>query len=180
MMTCGKASSSTFDINSDSAANGARHLKLSLEAPAQVQFSTSSLLTRDLCLKGDPERLCVSAERAANSAWNASFSATSLPLHVLTAGLTQDITYDGTLDLNGNAAGEKDHRTTGEFHAQLRDALLRQALENGREERMALGSGRVDAVVTQDTYDARVSLDALESGNIKRRTGGPAHRRHVV
>ncbi len=99
---------------------------------------------------------------------------------MLTAGLTQDITYDGTLNIDGKAAGEKDHRTTGEFHAQLRDALLRQALANGREERMALGTGRVDAVVTQDTYEAKVSLDAMESGNIQRRTGRPAHRRHVV
>ncbi len=162
----------SFDINSDAATIGAHRLNLSLEAPAQIQFSADSLLTHDLCLKGDPERLCVSAERAASSAWDASFKATSLPLHVLTAGLSQDINYEGTLDLDGKAAGEKDQRNTGEFHAQLRDALLRQSLANGREERMALGTGRVDAVVTQDTFNAKVSLDALESGNIKGELSG--------
>ena len=155
----------TFDVISDSPARGARHVKLSLDVPAPIQFSTNTLLTRDLCLKGDQERLCVSAERAASSAWNAAFTATSLPLHMLTAGLSQDITYEGTLNIDGKADGEKGHPTTGEFHAQLRDALLHQTLANGREEQMALGTGRVDASATPEGFEAKVSLDAGESGN---------------
>jgi translocation and assembly module TamB len=161
-----------FDILSDSPAKDARHIKLTLQAPAPVQFSANSLLTRDLCLMGEQERLCVSAQRDASSAWNASFSAESLPLHMLTAGLSQDITYDGTLNVDGKAAGAKGRATTGEFHAQLRDALLRQLLENGREEKMALGTGRVDLVATQDAYDAKVSLDAGASGNIRGELSG--------
>ncbi|MEO8306418.1 MAG: translocation/assembly module TamB domain-containing protein [Pseudomonadota bacterium] len=162
----------SLDVISDSPLKGSRHVKLALEAPAPVQFSTKLLLTRDLCLKGEQERLCVSAERADSGAWDASFSATSLPLHMLTAGLSQDVTYEGTLNIEGKAAGTTGHLPTGEFHAQLREAVLHQALSNAREERMALGSGRVDATVTQDAFEAKVSLDAAESGNIRGELSG--------
>jgi translocation and assembly module TamB len=162
----------TMDIHSDSSDQSARHIKLALDAPAPVQFSANSLLTRDLCLKGDQERLCLSAQRAASGAWNASFSATSLPLHMLTAGLSQDITYDGTLNVNGKAAGGQDQPPTGELHAELRDALLIQTLDNGREERMALGTGHVDATATTESYAVKVNLDAGASGNIQAELAG--------
>ena len=63
---------------------------------------------------------------------------------------------------------------------QLADALLRQALGNGREERMALGSGRVDAVATHDAFKAKVSLDCWRLGKHPGRAGRPAYRRRLA
>jgi hypothetical protein len=131
----------SFDLDSDASADEARRLRLALETPTALQLGMGTVRTRNLCLRGGEVRLCLDAERAASSAWSAGFSATSLPLHALTAGLSQEITYDGTLNLEVKAAGEKDHRTTGEIHAELRDALLRHAVSNNREERFALGTG---------------------------------------
>ena len=162
----------SFNVNADSVGGTARRLRLALETPAPLKFGTRTFLTEAFCLMDSQVRFCLDAQRTANTAWNVGFAATSLPLHVLTAGLSQDMTYDGILNIEGKAAGAKDQRTTGEFHAQLSDALIRQALANNREQRMPLGSGRVDAVATKDAFETKVSLDSGASGNIKGELAG--------
>jgi len=143
-----------------------RNLQLKLEAPAPLQFTARQLRVENLCLMGDGERVCGAADRDAAGAWRAQVAATSLPLRALTAGLTQNINYDGTINVSANAAGARGQPTIGGVRAQLQDAQLRHQLGNGREERMALGSGSVTGRATADAFDVQVGLDAGDAGRI--------------
>ena len=151
-------------------------LKLALEAPVPLDLSATQQKLGALCLKGrDGERFCTAAE-SLDGHWQASFNAEKLPLRTLTAGLTQDIDYDGTIGIEGLFNGTPDALTTGTLHASLRDAQLRHHLSNGREERFAFGTGLVEAAATRSDFTVRVGLDAGAAGNIKgtlagRRTG---------
>ena len=147
--------------------NDAVNLALKLEAPAPLRFSASEAAVEGLCGRAVTERFCGLATRSANGVWSTRFSATALPLRTLTAGLTQNIDYEGTINLNGEAAGAPGAPVTGTLRAQLSDARLRHQVGNGREERMALGSGSVNAAATADAFNAQVELDAGEAGHIR-------------
>ncbi|HMA12305.1 MAG TPA: translocation/assembly module TamB domain-containing protein, partial [Steroidobacteraceae bacterium] len=150
----------------------ALNLALKLEAPAPLRFSTTEATLEGLCVKGVTERFCGLATRSANGAWSTGFSATALPLRTLTAGLTQNIDYEGTINLAGDAAGAPGMPVTGNLRAQLSDAQLRHQLGNGREERMPLGSGSVNATASPDSFDAQVELDAGDAGHIRGQLAG--------
>ena len=149
------------------AVTDAQNLELELVAPAPLRFSAREAVLENLCLTGMAERFCASGTRDAAGPWSARFSATALPLRTLTAGLTQDMAYEGTINIAGEAAGAPGMHETGTLRAQLIDAQLRHQLGNGREERMALGTGSVDAAATLDGFSAKVELDAGDSGHIR-------------
>jgi len=144
----------------------ARNLQLKLEEPAPLQFTARQWRVESLCLMGDGERLCGAGDRDATGAWRAQVAATSLPLRALTAGLTQDINYDGTINVSADATGARGAPVTGNVRAQLRDAQLRHPLANGREELMSLGSGGVTARASANAFEVQVGLDAGEAGRI--------------
>ena len=148
-------------------AEGDRDLRLRLEKPAPLTFSTSTLSLGELCMVGaESARFCGSGE-SDPSAWRGRFAASQLPLAALTAGLAYEIAYYGTINLDAEIQGAPNVKTTGEFHARLEEAELRHRLTNGREERMALGNGRVDALATPTSLGISVSLDAGNSGLIR-------------
>jgi len=157
-----------------------RNLQLKLEAPAPLQFTTQQFRIENLCLKGDSERVCSAGDRDASGAWRAQVAASSLPLRALTAGLTQDMEYDGTINVSVDAAGAPSAPITGNLKAQLQGAQLRHQLGNGREEHMPLGSGSVTGRATPDAFEVQVGLDAAEAGRITgqltgQRNGGDWH-----
>jgi translocation and assembly module TamB len=145
----------------------AQNLSLKLVAPAPLRFSAQEAMLQELCLTGMAERFCASGTRDSAGPWRARFSATALPLRMLTAGLTQDMAYEGIINVAGEAAGAPGIHETGTLRAQLVDAQLRHQLGNGREERMPLGSGSVTALATTDGFSAQVELDAGDSGHIR-------------
>ncbi len=152
-------------------------LKLALESPAPLEFTPDEFRLASLCLKGkEQQRFCAAGEAAAGR-WHATFNAEKLPLRTLTAGLSQDVDYDGTIGVDGELAGAGEDPVTGTLHASLREAQVRHHLSNGREERFAFGTGLVDASATRNDFAVKVGLDAGAAGNIKgtldgRRTGG--------
>jgi translocation and assembly module TamB len=143
----------------------AQDLALRLEAPAALRLSAARFEQDRLCLKGTQERLCAAGRREADGAWHTDFSAESLPLRALTAGLTQDIAYEGTINVQGELAGTSNALPTGSVRGELRQAQLRHSLGNGRDERLALGSGSVAASATTSGFNMQVGLDAGSSGN---------------
>jgi translocation and assembly module TamB len=165
----------TGGVRELTAGDGAE-LKLTLESRAALELAAGEIKLGSLCLKGaDEERLCAAGQYV-GGAWRANFNAEKLPLRTLTAGLSQDIDYDGTIGLEGELAGAPQVLPTGTLHASLRDAQLRHHLSNGREERFALGTGAVDATATRTDFAVKIGLDAGAAGNIKgqldgRRTG---------
>lgn len=154
------------DVQELTAGDGAK-FKLVLQAPAALELAAQELKLGSLCLKGEGDaRFCTAAEAKAGT-WHANFKAEKLPLRTLTAGLSQDIDYDGTIGLDGDLNGTPDQPITGALHASLIEAQLRHHLSNGREEHFALGTGLVDASATHGDFSVKVGLDAGSAGNIK-------------
>ena len=90
-------------INSMSV-NDALNLELKLAAPAALRFSTPRGGARRPCAWPARPKGCASAARASPmGAWRAQFSANALPLRTLTAGLSQNMDYEGTINLTGEA-----------------------------------------------------------------------------
>lgn len=148
------------------------NLQLKLEAPAPLQFTARQFRVENLCLMGDGERICGAGDLDRVGAWRAQVAATSLPLRALTAGLTQNINYDGTINVSADAAGARGAPVTGSVKAQLQGAQLRHLLGSGREERMSLGSGSVTGRATADAFELQVGLDAGDAGHISGQLNG--------
>jgi translocation and assembly module TamB len=141
-------------------------LDLHLDQPAAVMVSAGAASLETLCLVGEEARLC-GGGRFDAAGWQASFEASQLPLVALTAGLTSDVSYYGTINIRASANGGPGRDPVGELRAQLMDAVLEHQLSNGRSERMSFGSGEVVAIARPDALDLDASLDAGSSGNLK-------------
>ena len=152
--------------------DGERELHMRLEKPAPLRFALNEFRVDDLCLKGMSERVCTTGSRDPAGPWRALVEATDLPLHALTAGMTADIEYDGTIAATGEASGAPGVPVTGNLRAQLRDAQLRHRLSNGREETLALGNGGVAVRAGADAFSLEVGLNAGEAGRILGRLDG--------
>ncbi|MEY2854034.1 MAG: hypothetical protein RL030_1166, partial [Pseudomonadota bacterium] len=140
-------------------------LHLRLEHEALVSASAGAASVSELCLVGEEARLCANGMFDADH-WNASFKATQLPLAALTAGLTSQVDYNGTIDIAASAEGGAGRNPVGELRAQLTGAELQHQLTNGRVERMAFGSGKVVLIAAEDALDLDVGLDAGQSGSL--------------
>jgi translocation and assembly module TamB len=149
-----------------------RDLKLQLEAPAALAMSLQQLQLAQTCVKGREERLCATGHYQPDGSWNAGLTADSLPLRALTAGLMQDIDYEGTINIQAEASGNRSGPPVGTVRGQLQQAQLRHRLTNGRDERMSLGSGSVTANATATGFTMQVGLDAGASGSIKGELAG--------
>ena len=148
------------------AVNDGGELALRLAEPASLAFNLDELDLGQLCLIDAKARGCGSARLDAAGSWSTVFSAESMPLRAFTAGLSQDVDYEGTINLNGQLAGARDALPTGSVRGQLMQALLRHRLSNGREETMSIGSGSVSADATATDFTLQVALDAGAQGNI--------------
>jgi translocation and assembly module TamB len=147
-------------------------LKLALATPANIAVAAGDVQVDQLCVTGSNQgRLCGSFTLAHGS-WNARLDAQRLPLRTLTAGLSQNIDYEGRLDLLAAASGSEGAAAIGDVHATLTDAGLRHRFGNGREERFALGNGEVDGNATADAFTLRVGLNAGKAGSINGRLTG--------
>ncbi len=146
--------------------NDGGELALRLAEPAPLAFNLDELDLRQLCLTDTRARGCGTARLDAAGNWSTVFSAESMPLRAFTAGLSQDVDYEGTINLKGQLAGSKGVVPTGSVRGQLMQALLRHRLSNGREETLSIGTGSVNADATATDFTLQVALDAGAQGNI--------------
>jgi translocation and assembly module TamB len=151
-------------------------LALRNETSAPLSFNLQQADLGQLCMMGEAERLCTSARRSPDGTWSAAFSADALPLATFTAGLSQEYSYDGTIDLSGELAGRPGDLPTGSIEGHLVDAQLRHYLGRDREEVMSLGTGTVRANAGTDDFSVLVELDAAPSGRIRGRLDGQRSR----
>ncbi|MFO7324253.1 MAG: translocation/assembly module TamB domain-containing protein [Pseudomonadota bacterium] len=142
------------------------------ETTAPLTLGLREFAIGQLCLMGETERLCGSSSRDPDGAWDANVSADMLPLSTLTAGLSQDYTYEGTIDVRGELTGRPGALPTGLISGHLVDARLRHRIGSNREQVMSLGTGTIDANASTETFSLRVGLDAGEAGSIQGRLDG--------
>jgi translocation and assembly module TamB len=140
---------------------------LKLVEPAALQLGATRFAVGRACVAGEQARVCGQGRLEPGGSWSTSFSASSLPLVALTAGFTQNVDYEGTINLQGELAGTRGTLPTGNVRGDLMGAQLRHVLANGREERLALGSGQVSGTATGSAFALKVELDAGASGSIR-------------
>ncbi len=148
------------------ASDGAE-IQLTLTEPTAllVALAGDELKLEPLCLHDLQARLCASGEHdAAHSHFN--ISATSVPLRTLTAGLTTDTDFEGTLTLQAHGDTTGASPWSAAFAATLAKAGLKHHLLGGRVESFSLGNGSVQASLGAAGLHAQVALDAGAQGSI--------------
>lgn len=141
-------------------------IHLALETPFNVLWSPDKFVVGQLCLRNDDARVCGSAEGNGTRS-DAHLSAQRLPLQTLTAGLTGDTQWAGTLTVDANGSVMADGPWNGSLRATLADASVRHKLASGKVESFALGSGQINADMDPRVWHASAALDAGEAGNIQ-------------
>ena len=154
---------------------------LALDGDLAMTVSPTSGSIAGFCLrdrkKADSEaRLCAGGDWDSQN-WQGQLDATALPLATLTAGLTPQIRYDGTVDVAARGSAAAGAAPVGTLRADLTGAQLRHRRSNGKEDLIKLGSGLVTATAARETIEATLKLDAgatgrIEGGLLAQRTTG--------
>jgi len=152
--------------------NDDAELALRLQQPAAVTVDRQHAEVGNLCLTGEHARGCVAGRRDAQGRWGATFTAQDMPLRAFTAGLTQDMDYEGTINLSGELTGAPLSLPTGTVSGELMQAELRHDVGGGSIQRIPLGSGTVQVAATASGFSAQVALDAGDGGSIAGRLAG--------
>src|SRR5690606_6761552 len=147
-------------------------LAMGNEDAAPLSIGLREIDLGELCLLGSEARLCGGGRRDADGGWDVSFTTDTLPLSSLTAGLSQEFQYGGTIDLRGELNGRAGVLHTGLVSGHLVDARLRHHVGSAREQVMSLGTGTIDANASAETFALRVGLEAGEAGSIQGRIDG--------
>ncbi|MEZ5459779.1 MAG: translocation/assembly module TamB domain-containing protein, partial [Steroidobacteraceae bacterium] len=141
-------------------------LHLKLDQPATLRVTVDSGRIEQVCLRGDQARLCAEADWDP-AQWRGAISAARLPIAALTAGLTPQLTYEGTLDIDARASARAEGPILASARAELGGAQLRRRRANGGEELIPLGSGRFTAEAGPEAVTAELDLDAGAAGRIR-------------
>ncbi|MGB8327084.1 MAG: translocation/assembly module TamB domain-containing protein [Steroidobacteraceae bacterium] len=143
-----------------------KRLALRLDAPANVQFSRTALRTDKVCMHDTAARLCGNL-LSQNGTWSGAFDARNVPMSALTAGVSPDVAYQGSLNVAARFAGEPGRPWHGDLRADLRDAGIRHRRPSGGDELLPLGSGIFEVHALPDAIRASLELDAHATGNIR-------------
>ena len=152
------------DLFIDDSAN----INLQLDTPVKVMASARAFKLDPLCLHGKVARLCgeVTMDEAG---WNARAKAQDLPIATLTAGLTPNVVYQGTLNASASASATGGAPFIAEARVDLVDAAIRHKLASGRTDVITFGSGFVTMKAEPNQLSAELRLDAAQRGLISGR-----------
>lgn len=151
---------------SDLLATDAADLHLALEAPSQMSVAQDHFSLSELCLKDAAARVCGSALISAAQR-QIKFNAQSMPMQALTAGLTADSVFSGTLSVSAEASARGASPWNGTLLADLTNAAINHHLPSKKVETFNLGTGRVQANLGPELWTAVAKLDAGEAGSIE-------------
>lgn len=160
----------------DSSDGGDIHLSLAEPATFMMALSGAEFSLDHFCLVAEQARLCANGERLAGNS-HVNVSASNVPMRTLTAGLTTDTDFEGSLSLEGHGESLGANPWSGAFEATLANAALKHHLVGGRVESFSLGNGSVRAVLNPAGLTSQVALDAGAQGSVNgkleaRRNGG--------
>jgi translocation and assembly module TamB len=152
------------DLFIDDTAN----INLQLDTPVNLRASAKEFKLDALCMHGKVARLC--GEGAWSPAgWTARADAHNLPISTLTAGLTRNVEYQGTVNATANASSTGGAPPVGEARVDLVDAAIRHKLASGRIDVINFGSGYVTLKAEPAQINGELRLDAAQRGLISAR-----------
>jgi translocation and assembly module TamB len=141
------------------------NLDLQLDTPVNVMISAKAFRLDALCMHGKIARLCAQASGDA-SGWQARGEAHNLPISTLTAGLTRNVEYQGTLNGSARVSATGGAPFTGEARVDLVDSAIRHKLASGRTDVITFGSGFVTMKADAAQLTGELRLDAAQRGLI--------------
>jgi translocation and assembly module TamB len=144
------------------------NLNLQLDTPVNVMVSAKAFRIDALCMHGKIARLCGEASGDANG-WRARAEAHNLPISTLTAGLTRNVEYQGTLNAKASASATGNAAFVGEARVDLADAAIRHRLASGRTDVINFGSGVFTMKAEPGQLSGELRLDAAQRGIISGR-----------
>jgi translocation and assembly module TamB len=152
------------DLFIDDSAN----INLQLDSQVKVMASAKAFKLEPLCLHGKVARLCGDVAWD-ETGWNARADAHNLPIGTLTAGLTPNVTYQGSLNAAAHASAAGGAPFVAEARVDLVDAAIQHKLASGRTDVITFGSGFVTLKAEPAQFNAEVRLDAAQRGLISGR-----------
>jgi translocation and assembly module TamB len=153
---------SIADLFIDDASN----VNLKLDAPVAVMAGSRAFKLGALCLHGKVAQLCGEGSWSDTGGWKAHADARNLPITTLTAGLTPQVEYQGTINASADVSAVGDAPFVGEARADLVDAAIRHKLANGRTDVISFGSGFVTLKADPARLNGELRLDAAARGLI--------------
>ncbi|MDB6087969.1 MAG: hypothetical protein JWN85_753 [Gammaproteobacteria bacterium] len=145
---------------------GNEPLRLELERPVGLVVSQTEARVEWLCLVGTPASVCADGNWSP-AQWSATLTANQLPINTLTAGLTQSVDYQGTININARVFANGQDPVQGTVRLELADAQLSHRLLSHRIEHTTLGSGTVTLNASRMAVTGAAVLENGEVGTIK-------------
>ena len=145
--------------------NDMQNINLKLEAPVAVVAGAKNGRIDALCLRGQVARLCGEGGWS-EAGWNLSADASNLPISTLTAGLTHNVDYEGTVNATARVSAAGGAPFVGDARADLSDAAIRHRLASGRIDVINFGSGLATLHAEPEFMTGEVRLDAAQRGLI--------------
>lgn len=152
------------DLFVDDTAN----LNMQLDTPFNAMVSAKAFRIDPMCMHGKIARLCAQASGDA-AGWQGKAEAHNLPIATLTAGLTRNVEYQGTLNATAQAGAAAGAPFVGEARVDLSEAAIRHRLASGRTDVITFGSGYVTLKADTASLTSELRLDAAERGLISGR-----------
>ena len=152
------------DLFIDDTAN----INLQLDTPVNLRVSAKDFKLDSLCMHGKVARLCGEAAWSGTE-WTARAEADNLPISTLTAGLTPNVEYQGTVNASANASSTGGAPPVGSARIDLVDAAIKHKLASGRTDVINFGSGFVTLKAEPAQINGELRLDAAQRGLISGR-----------
>ncbi len=152
---------SVGDLFIDDTAN----LNLQLDTPFNAMISAKAFRIDPMCLHGKIARLCAEGS-GDGSGWKAKADAHNLPIATLTAGLTRNVEYQGTVNATAIASSTGGAPVIGEARVDLTDAAIRHKLASGRTDVINFGTGFATLKADAAALAGELRLDAAQRGLI--------------
>ena len=144
---------------------GGGQLHLTLERPVDLTLSAAHARVGWLCVVGTPGSICADGDWSP-AAWSGTLMANQMPLNTLTAGMTPEVEYLGTITALARLSGSANTVVQGTLRAQLSDAELVHKLASHKVEHTRLGSGTITAVATAAQVSAQADVGDTDVGTI--------------
>ena len=147
------------------ALSGNESLHLALDRPVGLLAAVDHVRIEWLCLVGAPGSVCADAEWTP-ATWSTTVMTNELPLATLTAGMTPEVQYLGTISALAHLSGGATTPLLGSLRAQLANAEIAHRLASKKVEHTRIGSGTFSVTLAPTTISTQSDIDGGEVGTL--------------